>query len=72
MKIVRHRRPAGGKAQSYALVSPQNYTRANVALPPRREAHVSQHEVRRMQVSHIIRGADHIPLDTSFYIQVVI
>ncbi len=41
--------PQGGKAQTYALVTPQNYTDANAALPPHREAHVSQHEVRRMQ-----------------------
>jgi hypothetical protein len=41
--------PAGGKVQTYALVTPQNYTDANVALHPNREAHVSQHEVRRMQ-----------------------
>lgn len=42
--------PQGGAKQSFALVTPQNYTQANAALPPRREAHVSQHEVRRMQV----------------------
>ena len=41
--------PQGGKKQTFALVTPQNYTDANVALPPRREAHVSQHEVRRLQ-----------------------
>ena len=45
--------PQGGKKQTYALVTPQTYTRANVALPPRREAHVSQHEIRRL---HTIPG----------------
>jgi non-lysosomal glucosylceramidase len=48
--------PQGGSKQTYALVTPQNYTAANVALPPRREAHVSQHEVRRLQTIPGIKG----------------
>jgi hypothetical protein len=47
---------AGGKKQTYALITPQTYTSANVALPPRREAHVSQHEVRRLQTIPGIKG----------------
>lgn len=39
----------GGEKQAFALITPQNYTRANASLPTHREAHVSQHEVRRLQ-----------------------
>jgi hypothetical protein len=40
---------AGGEKQSFALVSPQNYTAETMQLPARMEARVSAHSVRRMQ-----------------------
>eukprot|EP00656_Telonema_subtile_P006667 TRINITY_DN13095_c0_g1_i1.p1 TRINITY_DN13095_c0_g1~~TRINITY_DN13095_c0_g1_i1.p1 ORF type:complete len:787 (+),score=161.65 TRINITY_DN13095_c0_g1_i1:3-2363(+) len=48
--------PQGGASQEFALVSPQTYTSANVALPADREAHVSAHAVRRMQTLPGIKG----------------
>lgn len=43
-------------AQTYALVTPQNYTATNMALSPRREAHVSGHDVGRMSTLPGVRS----------------
>ena len=48
--------PQGGAKQTYALISPQTYTEENTALPSRREAHVSQHEVARAPAFHSARA----------------
>ena len=39
----------GQAKQTYALISPENYTETTAALPPRQEAHVSPHEICRLQ-----------------------
>eukprot|EP00931_Biecheleriopsis_adriatica_P045585 TRINITY_DN26102_c0_g1_i2.p1 TRINITY_DN26102_c0_g1~~TRINITY_DN26102_c0_g1_i2.p1 ORF type:complete len:944 (+),score=138.92 TRINITY_DN26102_c0_g1_i2:64-2895(+) len=41
--------PEGEQPQSFILATPQNYTDENCGLPVHREAHVTQHSVKRLQ-----------------------